>query len=191
MVVLHGLGDSASGYLWLPPALDLPSMNYLLVNAPDRYYSGYAWYDFTGDAAPGIERSRKALSALFDTLPAKGFPTGETTLFGFSQGCLMIIEAGLRYPHRFAGLAGISGYVFDPERLINELSPVALQQRVLFTHGTQDPLIPFAEVREQINALKGAGLRIDWHEFVKAHTIAGEEEINLIRKFVVAGYEAP
>jgi phospholipase/carboxylesterase len=111
-------------------------------------------------------------------------------LFGFSQGCLMTIEAGLRYPHRFAGLIGISGYVHDPERAIRELSPVALEQRFLVTHGTNDPLIPFAEVREQINLLKAEGLHIEWHEFVKAHTIAGEEELDVIRNFVRARYSA-
>jgi len=42
MVVLHGLGDSAAGYQFLPPALALPWMNYLLVNAPDPYYGGFS-----------------------------------------------------------------------------------------------------------------------------------------------------
>ena len=50
MVVLHGLGDSLDGYRWLPEALDLPAMNYLLVNAPDPYFSGLSWYAFPGDA---------------------------------------------------------------------------------------------------------------------------------------------
>jgi len=47
----------------------------------------------------------------------------------------MTIEMGARYPHLFAGLVGISGYVFEPERLVKELSPVAKQQRFLITHG--------------------------------------------------------
>ena len=44
-VVLHGLGDSLAGWRWLPGALDLPWLNYLLVNAPDEYYGGYSWFD--------------------------------------------------------------------------------------------------------------------------------------------------
>lgn len=188
MVVLHGLGDSMEGYRWLPPALDMPWLNYLLVNAPDSYYGGYSWYDFAGDPAPGILRSRALLSGLLDEQRKCGFPTRETMLFGFSQGSLMTIETGLRYPQLFAGLIGISGYVHDPGRAIRELSSVALQQRFLITHGTDDPLIPFAEVREQVNLLKAEGLRIEWHEFVKAHTIAGEEELEVIRDFVRARY---
>ena len=56
MVVLHGLGDSVAGFRWLPDALGLPWMNYLLVNAPDSYYGGFSWYDFAGDQAAGVLR---------------------------------------------------------------------------------------------------------------------------------------
>jgi len=184
MVVLHGLGDSMDGYRWLPGTLNLPPLNYLLVNAPDQYYGGYSWYDFAGDKGVGIRRSRKLLFNLLDEQRGAGLPTEQTVLFGFSQGGLMTMDVGLRYPHRFAGLVSISGYVFEPEQSIEESSSVAMQQRMLVTHGTRDPLIPFAEVREQINVLKAAGLNITWHEFMKAHTIAGEPELAIIRDFV-------
>ena len=187
-IMLHGLGDSVEGYRWFPEAMRLPAMNYLLVNAPDAYYTGYSWYDFAGDIIPGVVRSRKLLFELLDARRAAGFPTEQTILGGFSQGCLMSIEVGLRYPHRFAGIVGISGYVCEPEKLIEELSPVARQQRLLITHGVQDPIVHFAETREQINMLKSAGLNIDFREFNKAHTIAGEQELDVIREFVRAGY---
>jgi phospholipase/carboxylesterase len=190
MVVLHGLGDSAAGFRWLPGAMELPWMNYLLVNAPDLYYGGYAWYDFAGNMAPGVRRSRRLIFELLDAQRANGFSTEETVLSGFSQGCLMTIDAGLHYPHRFAGLVGISGYVFEPEKSAAELSPMARQQRFLVTHGYQDPIVPFLETRKQINILKTAGLNISWHEFVKAHTIAGEAELAVIRDFIAAGYKA-
>jgi phospholipase/carboxylesterase len=189
LVALHGLGDSAAGMSWIPEALGLPSLNYLLVNAPDEYYSGFSWYDLYGDSAPGVKRSREMLFELLDAQRAKGFPTEQTVLLGFSQGCLMTIEVGARYPHQFAGLVGISGYVFEPERLVKELSPVAKEQRFLVTHGLQDPVVPFAVTHKQINLLKAAGLNIAWHEFKKAHTIAGEPEVRLIRDFIAAGYQ--
>jgi phospholipase/carboxylesterase len=184
MIMLHGLGDSIEGYSWLPEALQLPWLNYLLVNAPDEYYGGYSWYDFAQDIVPGVARSRKLLFELLDAQRAKGFPTEQTIFGGFSQGCLMAIEVGLRYPHRLAGVVGISGHVCEPEKLIGQLSPAALEQRLLITHGTIDPMIPFAGVRKQVNILKGAGLKIEWHEFAKAHTIAGEIELEVIRNFI-------
>jgi phospholipase/carboxylesterase len=163
-------------------------MNYLLVNAPDEYYGGYSWFDFAGDIVPGVARSRKLLFELLDAQPEKGFASEQTILGGFSQGCLMSIETGLRYPHRLAGIVGISGYISEPEKLVSELSPVARRQRLLITHGTQDPILRFDVVRPQIKVLENAGLNLEFHPFNKAHTIAGEPEIEVIRKFVRAGY---
>jgi phospholipase/carboxylesterase len=186
LIMLHGLGDSLEGYRWMPEELNLPWLNYLLVNAPDDYYGGYSWFDFAGDIVPGVTRSRDLLFELLDEHRSSGFPTEQTILGGFSQGCLMSIEVGLRYPHLLAGIVGISGYVCDPESLIKELSRVARQERLLITHGTMDPLIPFAMVWQQVNFLKAAGINIEWHEFVKAHTIAGEAELRVVRKFIEA-----
>lgn len=188
MVVLHGLGDSMEGYRWLPPELNLPWLNYLLVNAPDDYFGGYSWYDIYGNPEPGITRSRDLLFALLDDLPRRGFQLADTLLFGFSQGCLMSIEVGARYPHRLNGIIGISGYVDDTDRLLREASPVAREQRFLITHGTQDPLLPLEPVRGQMHRLQAAGLNLAFHEFAKAHTIEGRAELDLIRAFVVAGF---
>jgi phospholipase/carboxylesterase len=185
LVALHGLGDSMEGYRWLPEMLRCSWLNCLLVNAPDPYYGGYSWYDFASAPGPGVERSRRLLFQLLDSQRTAGYPSEQTVVFGFSQGCLMTLEVGLRYPHRFAGLIGISGYAHEPEQAIRELSPVAREQRFLLTHGTHDPLIPINPVRAQVQLLKSAGLKIEWHEFPKEHTIAGEKELAVIRNFIL------
>ena len=91
LVVLHGLGDSMDGWRWLPNELRLPWLNYLFVNAPDDYYGGFSWYDIQGDSDPGIRRSRLLLTELLDTQRAVGFPSEQTALLGFSQGCLCLL----------------------------------------------------------------------------------------------------
>jgi phospholipase/carboxylesterase len=184
MVVLHGLGDSMEGYRWLPDVLNLPWLNYLLVNAPDEYYDGFSWFPYPGERGPAIKRSRELLFQSLDAQRAAGFATEKTFLFGFSQGCLMSTEIGVRYPHRLAGIVGISGWADEPEKLIAGQSSVALAQKFLITHGTFDPLIPFSAAKTCFATLKQAGLAIDWHEFPKEHTIYGESEMQLIRKFV-------
>lgn len=196
MIVLHGLGDSMAGYTWVPQAMQLPWMNYLLVNAPDEYYGGFSWYEIlmTGAASsdhshsePTVRRSVKLLSGLLDAQRDLGFPSHETVLFGFSQGCLMTLETGLRYPHRLGALIGVSGYVLDPARLLQEAAPVAKQQRVLVTHGLQDELIPCLAVKEQMVQLRAGGIPIEWHEYNKPHTIL-EEEARMIREYLVKSY---
>ena len=100
----------------------------------------------------------------------------------------MSVETGLHYPHRLAGIVGISGWVFEIENLIRDLTPAARSQRLLITHGLYDPLLPFAESQAQARRLKAAGLNVTWHEFPKEHTIYGAEEVDVVREFVRAGY---
>lgn len=183
LVGLHGLGDSLEGYRWVPSILGAPGRDILLVNAPDRYYEGYSWYDIDGNCTPGVERSYGLLEKLLNQLEEKGYQLARTVLFGFSQGCLMSMETGIRYGKRLAGIIGISGYVHQPERLLKQASPVAKEQRFLVTHGTFDGLIPFEQVRAQYQGLKDRGLQIDFHEYPKDHTIA-EAEFELFKKFL-------
>ena len=84
------------GYRWLPNALDLPWLNYLLVNAPDDYQGGFSWYDIYDNPDPGVKRSRALLEDLLDGQREFGYPAEQTFLFGFSQGCLMTMEIAMR-----------------------------------------------------------------------------------------------
>jgi len=183
LVVLHGLGDSMEGYRWVPEVLAMPKLNVLLVNAPDAYYGGFSWYDYAGDPGPGVERSYRLVEGLLDKWREKGYATERTVLFGFSQGCLMSMETGLRYEHALAGIIGVSGYVHEPDRLLKAASPVARSQRFLITHGSDDPMIPLRDVEGQFALLKAAGMQIEFRAYPKVHTII-EPEFELFRKFL-------
>ncbi len=191
MILLHGLGDSMDGYRWFPADLNLPFLNYLLVNAPDAYYSGFAWFDLYTDSDVGIKRSRELLFELLEDVEKKGFAPEDTIVFGFSQGCLMTYEVGMRYPRLFAGLIGVSGWPHQSAELLAQQSPVAKQQKFLVTHGFNDPLVKFDQVKAAVTDLQNAGLQIDWREFRKAHTIAGEEEMAVFRGFISGAYQKP
>jgi phospholipase/carboxylesterase len=190
MVIMHGLGDSLESYRTLPQELSLPGLNYLLVNAPQPALGGYAWFDFPGDSGPGIIRSFGQLSKLLDVLREQGFPSEQTMLFGFSQGCTMTWELGIRYPHRFAGCIGISGFMRDPAPLWQDRSAVALKQRFLITHGMLDDLIPCAQAQIQVDFMAAAGVQVVWKEIVKAHTIDAFGEMLLVKHFVESCFSA-
>src|SRR6267154_2157794 len=120
VIVLHGLGDSANGFLWLQDELAIDSLNYLLLTGPDRYYSGFQWYDIESNQLSGITRSRKILAEVFAATKLEGYLPDQTFLLGFSQGCLMTLEFGARHADRLAGYVGVSGYTIDPEALVRD-----------------------------------------------------------------------
>src|SRR5262245_43684617 len=140
VVVLHGLGDSAEGFRWFQDELAIDSLNLLLLDAPNHYYTGYSWYD-SSNRLPGILGSRRILNEVFTGLEQQGYSLDHTFLLGFSQGCLMTLEFGARYRRALAGYVGISGYSHNPEKLLRELNPEANQGNWLVTHGTQDEML--------------------------------------------------
>jgi len=184
VVVLHGRGDSPAGFRWLPQAMAFKDVNYLLVRAPDRYYTGYSWYDLPPNQGPGILRSRHALDALMLEIEAAGYRTEHTILFGFSQGCLMTLEWGGRTERSFAGFVGISGYCFDPVRLAEEMSASAKKAAWLITHGTVDATLEYSVTEGQVRYLIEAGLPLEFHSFVKEHTIDDALEIPMLRTWI-------
>lgn len=187
LVVLHGRGDSLEGFTWLPDDLGLPELNYLFLNAPDPYFGiGYSWYDLPPNQGPGVVRSRGLLFGVLDALLEQGWKSSEIVLFGFSQGCLMAIDVGLRYPHRLGGVCGVSGYVMFPERAAEEMQPHAKEMAWLVTHGDRDDVLPIGPTAEQVALLKAIGLPIAWHVFRKAHTIDPAHELPLIRDWIAA-----
>lgn len=184
LVVFHGLGDSAEGYRFLPAALRLPEIQYLLVNAPNVYFTGFSWFDLYGDSAAGIIRSRKKIFTLLGELEQQGYLLENVSLLGFSQGCLMAVDTACRYPKPLASIVGISGFVGFLEEYPEKFSAVARNQRLLITHGTEDPMVPIHGAREQFRALRGMGLTLEWKEYNKVHTIDPKLEIEDIRRFL-------
>ena len=184
MVVLHGLGDSARGFLWLQDELEIDSLNYLLLNAPEPYYSGFRWYDIHEDPLSGIVRSRSVLNEVFAILAREEYPPEKTFLLGFSQGCLMTLEFGARHSDRLAGYVGISGYTIDPDALLRDLNPKVNHGDWLITHGTQDEILPVELTRSQMKTLREGGFKIDYREYVKTHTVDPERELPDIRQFI-------
>ncbi|HEX2613689.1 MAG TPA: serine esterase [Fibrobacteria bacterium] len=181
MVVLHGLGDSLNGYHFLPQAMGIPEMSYLLLNAPDSYYGGYAWYDFMHDPAPGIHRSRELLLGMLDELEGQGVPAADVFLFGFSQGCVMSVNTALRADKVLGGIVGVSGYVAFPLEYPAALGPAARSQKFLVTHGRRDPVLPFEPSREQFQDLKKMGLDVEFVAYGKDHTMLLEELQDIAR----------
>jgi phospholipase/carboxylesterase len=189
LVVFHGLGDSLSGFLWMPSALNVDALSFLLVNAPDDYFGGFSWFDFQGDIAPGIVRSRQLILNMLDELYLQGVKPENVILFGFSQGCLMALDIGLRSPKIFAGVCGVSGWLAFEEEYPAAFSPAAKKQNFLVTHGLQDPLLPFEESKRQSEFLQSLDVNLRFLTYDKEHTIL-PEELEEIRKWLVERMDA-
>lgn len=183
MIVLHGRGDSIKPFSAFDEELEIPEMNYLILNAPRRFMDGYTWYGEPPFQANGVLKIREKMFDLLNELENQGWDSKKIFFFGFSQGCLISADVGLNYPKKLAGVVGISGYFNFYPRWRSNLSQEAKNTPWMFTHGHKDDVLPLEETKYGVEKLKDAGLKVQWVEMEKEHTLE-EEEYPLIRKWV-------
>jgi phospholipase/carboxylesterase len=119
------------------------------------------------------------VAGLLDELAGQGVAGKDTVLFGFSQGCLVAMDAGLRSPRPLAGVCGVSGWVASLEEYPGALSPEAKRRKYLVTHGLQDPLLPYDVTAAQCRRLGEMGLDLEFKTYAKEHTMLPEEVLDV------------
>ena len=175
MIILHGRGDSSDGFTGLPDFLNIDDMNYILLDAPFEYFTGYSWYQLPPDQFPGIEYSSKLLTSVLDELFEEKFNADESFLFGFSQGSLLTFEFGARYHKVLAGYIAVSGYIYDAQKLLKDMNQDVKKSSWLCTHGTLDNVLSFETSKEQVKILQDGGFDIEFKSYEKDHSIDANE----------------
>lgn len=183
VLLVHGYGADERDLGGLLPYLDIgDSSTVVLPRAPlpAPGSPGYAWYEFSDPTAieDGFRAARDQLDAVLEAACAEhGHARSDAIVAGFSQGAGLALGLGLRAPtaerpHPRAVLA-MSPAIPSIELL--ELDPATIGEvPVLVQHGTQDPLIPVARVREAARALQGAGVPLVYREYPMQHNVAIE-----------------
>lgn len=171
IIVLHGRGDSAEGFSFFPQELGFDDVNFLLLNAPFEYYTGFSWYDLPPNQLPGIEYSKNVLTEVLDRLFLDKYEPSQTVLFGFSQGSLLTFEFGARYKETLAGYIGVSGYIYDAHKILAEMNRDVNMSNWLCTHGYEDDVLPYSQSKSQVETLQNGGFEIDFGAYHKTHTV--------------------
>jgi len=190
VIVLHGLGADGTDFLSLADEVDLAAVGavrWVLPRAPVRpvtINNGYpmrAWYDILGtdlarrEDETGLRTSLQQVHALIDREVARGVPARRIVLAGFSQGCAITLMAGLRYPQRLAGLAGLSGYLPLAATTAAEASAANRDVPVFQAHGLQDGVVVLQRGTAARDTLLGLGYAVEWHDYPMEHSVCIEE----------------
>lgn len=190
VIWLHGLGADGNDFVPLVNELDLsglPGIRFVFPHAktmPVTINGGYvmrAWYDITGaeltrrEDEGGLRASQRDVEALIAREKARGIPASRIILAGFSQGCAMTLQTGMRHPEQLAGMLCLSGYLPLANVVVNERTPESLATPVFMAHGTHDNVVPFARARESKDLLVSLGYQVEWHEYMMQHSLCLEE----------------
>lgn len=185
VIWMHGLGADGSDFVPIVDALDLrhcPPIRFVFPNAPripvtiNGSYVMPAWYDIrnTDDIAiredeAGIRTSQTAIEELIALERSNG--AQKIILAGFSQGCAMALQVGLRHSTKLAGLLCLSGYVPLHKTLLDERHVANLNTPIFMAHGNADPVITLQRAEQSRDLLKQLGYDVEWREYPMEHTV--------------------
>lgn len=190
IIWMHGLGADGNDFVPLVKELDLrgcPAIRFIFPNAgtmPVTINNGYvmrSWYDIlTSDLVRredegGLRASQAQIEALIVREKARGIPASRIILAGFSQGCAMTLQTGLRHPEKLAGLMCLSGYLPLADKTAAERTPASLQTPIFMAHGTADPVVAIARAEQSRDLLTGMGYQVEWHAYRMQHSLCQEE----------------
>jgi phospholipase/carboxylesterase len=190
IIWMHGLGADGNDFVPVVRELDLtglPGIRFVFPHAetmPVTVNGGYvmrAWYDISNadlvrrEDEGGLRRSQAQIEALIDREKARGIRAERIILAGFSQGCAMALQTGLRHPEKLAGLMCLSGYVPLSTTVAHERSEASIDTPVFMVHGRQDGVIPIARAEQSRDLLKSIGYQVEWHDYPMQHSLCQEE----------------
>lgn len=194
LVLMHGYGAPGDDLVPLYRVLDLPrEVRFVFPEAPlsppeFEPFGGRAWWPIdiagmqramqegrarerTRELPEGIEHAHAQVVGMLDALERELNVTSERiVLGGFSQGAMLACDVALRGSRRFAGLVLLSTTLLG----VTHWQPLMAAQKglhVLQTHGTHDPLLPYAMATELRDLWQAAGANVEFVSFPGGHEL--------------------
>ena len=191
VIWLHGLGADGHDFENIVASLNLTAeanIHFIFPNAPIRpvtinnQMKMRAWYDIlaisleehTVDIA-GIYQSAELVNQLVQQEIAKGILAKNILLAGFSQGGVIALHVGLRFPQKLAGIMALSTYLPTIDQLRSEGSGIGKTTPVFMAHGILDAVVAIEAGKLTFDKLSTLGYSIEWHDYLMEHSVCVEE----------------
>lgn len=196
VIWMHGLGADGHDFAPIVRELDLSGctgIRFVFPHAetmPVTINNGYvmrAWYDILGmdlvrrEDAQGLRTSQQRIDDLIAREIARGIPAERIVLAGFSQGCAMALQTGLRYPQRLAGLMCLSGYLPLADTIAEERHAANQDTAIFMAHGRGDGVVLINRAEASRDLLQQLGYHVEWHEYMMQHSVCAEEVDDISR----------
>ena len=165
IVLCHGYGGDGKdiSILAINWQRFLPDAIFLCPNAPEICNinpQGYQWFDLSSEKEEIIleksliaeEKLNLFLDQVFDNLQLE---SSNLALVGFSQGCMLSIQVGLKRKKQISCLVGYSGKVINQKHLSNNINS---KPKIFLMHGENDTIVSPTYLLEAKEYLKKCGI---------------------------------
>jgi len=167
VVLCHGYGGDGKdiSILAINWQRFLPDAIFLCPNAPEVCNinpNGYQWFDLTSEKEELIlEKSLKAEEKLNffidEALNNFQLEYSNLALVGFSQGCMLGLQTGLKKKEKINCLIGYSGKIINKKHLSDNINS---KPKIFLMHGAEDSVVPSLHLLEAKDYLNSIGLKI-------------------------------
>ena len=167
IVLCHGYGGDGKdiSVLAINWQRFLPDAIFLCPNAPEICSinpQGYQWFDLSSEKEEIIfEKSLVAeekLNIFLDqVLNNLQLETKNLALVGFSQGCMIGIQTGIKRKEQINSLVGYSGKIINKEHLSDNINS---KPKIFLMHGENDTIVSPTHLLEAKEYLKKQGINV-------------------------------
>ena len=174
VIFLHGYGADGADLFSLsdPLSEQLPDCFFASPDAPRKCGAspfGYEWFpipEIDGSTIPdmmqALASSEKLIINLIDVYKKRFLlDYSDFVLLGFSQGCMISLNIGLRQLNDLGGIVGISGRLLMPESLVE--SDKKSYPPVILIHGDADDVVPISSMYDAEKVLNKMNVRFSTH----------------------------
>ena len=190
VIWLHGLGANGNDFAPIIPELGIQDelgIRFIFPHAPSIPVSINggavmpAWYDITemdlmkrADHS-GIVHSSNTITEMIHDEMATGIDPSKIVIAGFSQGGVIALDAGIRFPKTLAGVMALSTYIPMRETLPSADNSGHSSLPIFYGHGDFDPIIPIEQAESSRRFLEESGYRVEWHGYPMEHAVCPSE----------------
>jgi phospholipase/carboxylesterase len=198
VIWLHGLGADGHDFESLVPSLRLamkPHIRFVFPNAPVQAVTinggmkMRAWYDILNMSmehkvdAKGIYQSADLIEQLVKREMNDGIAPSRIMLAGFSQGGVIALHLGLRFPEKLAGILALSTYLPTLPQLNEEASEAGKATPVFMAHGILDNIVAVETGKSVCTQLTALGYQVEWRDYLMEHSVSSQE-VDDISEFI-------
>ena len=158
VILCHGYGGDGNDISILANYWKnyLPDTIFLCPDAPEKCAVssvGYQWFDLMDQSKQQILTkslvAEMKLNQLIDEVKVQNnLEANKIILGGFSQGCMISLQTGIKRKDKINSIIGYSGKIIDTEHLSKN---IVSRPKVILMHGDKDEIVPinfFLEAKE-------------------------------------------
>lgn len=176
VVMIHGRGARADGFLQLAGEIDVEGVAYLAPQAERGSWYPNRFIDPIESNEPHLTAALGVVEETIERAVDAGVPRERIVLVGFSQGACLASEFVARNPREYGGLVALSGGLIGPLGMAFDHEGDVAGTPAFFGCSDEDPHIPEERVTESADVFERLGASVEVRIYDgMGHTIIDDE----------------